>query len=127
MASGADDIRLRAVAALDTAIESCAAARERIAAVITRKRLEREDTLEEEAQRADLDATIGDLEIERAEYRAAAVVVRAPTSAEIAAVRAQINRIRALAVDAAAARAGRDVMRDVLRAAINLKSQNAKV
>ena len=115
------------MAALDTTIESCAAARERIAAVITRKRLEREDTLEEEAQRADLDATIGDLELEHAEYHAAAVVVRAPTSVEIAAVRAQINRIRALAVDDAAARAGRDVLRDVLRAAIDLKSQNAKV
>ena len=118
--------KARAIAALDEAIEAHTAAREKLVAVIALKDLNRQDTRVEEAERAALDVTIGNLENERAEYRAAAVVVSAPSRDEISTVRDRIKEIRDLAVADAARQAGQDLIRDVLRTALDLRAQNAK-
>ena len=123
---GQGDTKLRALEALDAAIEAHEAARAKVLAVIARRRLEGEDAQGEEAERAALDVTIGNLEDERAEYRAAVVVVTAPTTAEIDEVLGSVERIRQLAVADAAAKTGRDTIREILTAALDLKNQNAK-
>ncbi len=121
-----DDLKNRALAAIEVAIATHAAARDKIAQVIAMKDVNGQDTRREEARRAALDVKIDNLEDERAEYRAAAEVVKAPTVDEIAAVRSRIDEIRKLAVADAALEAGLDLVGTVLQASVDLKSKNSK-
>ena len=120
------NVKDRAVAAIEAAIAAHSAARDKIVQVIVLKDLNRQDTRREEAQRAALDVKIGNLEEELAEYRAAAVVIGAPTVDEIAAVRARIKEIRDLAVADAALQTGTQTITAVLKEAVDLKDQNRK-
>ena len=121
-----NDANNRAVAALDAAIAAHEAARDKVDEIIALKDLSGADTSAERARRAALEVTIGNLRDERAEYRAAASVVSAPTPAEIAAVRARIQEIQALAASDAARQEGQNAIQGLLHAALNLKNQNAK-
>ena len=121
------DVKDRALAAIDAALAAHMAARDKITQVIFMKGVDGEDARREEARRADLDVTIGNLEDERAEFRAASSVVRAPTVEEIASVRSRIKEIRDLAVADAALQAGVGLVGTVLKASIDLKNKNAKV
>ena len=120
------DVKDRALAAIEVAIAAHQAARDKIAQVIAMKDLNGQDARREEARRAALDVKISDLEDERAEYRAAVSVVRAPTPDEIAAVRSSIQQIRDLAVADAALQAGLDLLGTVLQASIDLTNKNSK-
>jgi hypothetical protein len=120
------DVKDRALAAIDVALEAHQAARDKIAQVIAMKDVNGQDASREEARRAALDATISHLEEVRTEYRAAGVVVGAPTVEEIAAVRSRINEIRQQAVADAALQAGLDFVGSVLQASIDLKNKNSK-
>ncbi len=121
-----DDLRGRTVLAINTAIDAHSAARDKIAQVIALKDRNGEDASEEEAERAALDATISDLEDEKAEYEAAGLVVRAPTRQEIDDVQARIKEIRDMAVTEAAQQAGKDLILSILRASLDVRSKNAK-
>src|SRR6186997_1348890 len=92
------NVKDRALAAIDAALAAHMAARDKITQVIFMKGVDGRDSRREEARRADLDVTIGNLEDERAEYRAASTVVRAPTVDQIASVRSRIKEIRDQAV-----------------------------
>jgi hypothetical protein len=121
------DVKDRALAAIAAALAAHTAARNKITQVIFMKGVNGQDARREEARRADLDVTIGNLENERAEYRAATSVVHAPTVAEIAAMRSRIQEIRDLAVSDAALQAGLGLLGTVLKASIDLKNQNSLV
>jgi hypothetical protein len=121
------DVKNRALAAIDAALAAHMAARDKITQVIFMRGVDGEDARREEARRADLDVTIGNLADERAEFRAASSVVRAPTVEEIASVRSRIKEIRDLAVADAALQAGAGLVGTVLKASIDLKNKNAKV
>jgi hypothetical protein len=121
------NVKDRALAAIDAALAAHMAARDKITQVIFMKGVDGRDSRREEARRADLDVTIGNLEDERAEYRAASTVVRAPTVDQIASVRSRIKEIRDQAVADAALQAGVGLVSTVLKASIDLKNQNAKV
>jgi len=120
------DVKDRALAAIEVALTAHQAVRDKIAQVIAMKDVNGQDTRREEARRAALDVKIGNLEDERAEYRAAAAVVQAPTVDEIAAVRSRIKEIRELAVADAALQTGLDLTGAVLKASIDLTNKNAK-
>lgn len=125
MANGGD-VKTRAVAAIGTAIDTHNAARSKTNQVIAMKDFNGEDTSEEQAERARLDVEIGNLEDEKAEYQAAATVIRAPTQQEISAVQARVREIRDLAVAEAALQAGKEFIVAILQESIQLKNKNAK-
>jgi hypothetical protein len=121
-----NDLRARAVSAIRTAIDAHSAARDKIGQVIAVKDLNGEDASREEAERGALDVTIGNLEDEEAEYKAAQSVVSAPTQQEIGDVRVRIQEIRDIAVADAAQQAGKNLIVTILRASLDLRSKNAK-
>jgi hypothetical protein len=120
----AGDVRQRALDALETAIVAHEEARKKVAFRITRKHLNGEDTSEDAEERADLDVTLGNLETERTEYRAAVSVTSAPTPAEIAAVRSDVEKIGRMTVEEAALESGRQTIAGILRSSLDLTGKN---
>jgi hypothetical protein len=112
-----------AIQALTAAIETNEAARDKLEQVIVRKKVRMQDVEEERARVAEINREIGDWRNLRAELRAAAIVVSAPTTDEINAVVKLQRQIQTAAIEDATVQATLDLIKQGIGAAGTLRDK----
>jgi hypothetical protein len=112
-----------ALEAMQVAIDLLRAVRNKLEAVIARKKFADEDVSDEREERARVNRKLGDLRDLQVELEAAQVVVSAPSVEEIAEARQLLQRVQELAVADAMIEAGVGLLRDAATAAASLRAK----
>ena len=112
-----------AVDAIEAALATNEAVRDKLDQIITRKRFRMLGVEQERADVAKLNREIANLRNLLAELRAAETVVSAPTADEIRAVVDVLQQIQAAAVEDAMTQAGLDLIKQGLSAAGELRNK----
>ena len=115
-----------AIKALEAEIKFNEEATKKLNEVIAQKNFDKDDTDEEMFAKAEISKKLTHLKNRLANIKAAAVVVSAPTEAEIEAVAEAIATIRDMAVKDAAMAEGLTTIKDILRVASSKLSEKVK-
>src|SRR5262245_39729027 len=111
-----------ALEAMRVAIELLRAVRNKLEAIIARKKFRDEDVSDEREERARVNRKLADLRDLEVELEAAGVVVSAPTVEDIAEAQSLLQRVQALTVTDAMLEAGVGFLRDAATTAAALRS-----